>query len=73
MMPDNKKGFMDYARKAGYNPEDFESVYVLKRSDLYYALNKDTPEWIADELQEVLDGIKEEGLYQKILDKYRNI
>ncbi len=70
LTPDDKKGFMDYARLSGYNPDDFESVYVLNKRDLYYAFNKDTPDWIVEELQHALDSLKKEGTYRKILEKY---
>ena len=53
--------------KMGYDPDEFEVIHVLKRSDLYLALHKDTPDSIVTRLQALLDQIKQDGTYDKIL------
>ena len=40
LTPDNRRGFIGYTREAGYNPDDFESVYVLNTDYISYAFNE---------------------------------
>ncbi len=54
----------------GLNPGDYETVYVLSESHLYYAFHKDTDQALIDQLQKVLDDMKADGTYQAIVDKY---
>ena len=51
-------------------PSDFEVIYILKRSDLYLALNKNTPDVIVKRLQQVFDSIVADGTHKDILAKY---
>ncbi|MDM8537118.1 ABC transporter substrate-binding protein [Desulfobacterales bacterium HSG17] len=57
-------------RENGYDSNEYESVYVLKEGQLYFALNAKTPDYLIQKLQQALDDLKTEGLHQKILDKY---
>ncbi len=52
------------------NPADYETVYVLKEGELYYAFNKDADSALIAQLQKALDEIKASGQYQQIVDKY---
>ncbi|NCC97507.1 MAG: transporter substrate-binding domain-containing protein [Synergistales bacterium] len=52
------------------NPSDYETVYALSESHLYYAFHKDTDQALIDQLQKVLDEMKADGTYQAIVDKY---
>lgn len=54
----------------GFDPNDYETVYIMKTKDFYYAFNLKTPQSLINILQKALDQIKEEGDYQKILDTY---
>jgi len=54
----------------GFNPEDYEVVYVLSSAELDYAFHKDTDPAIIEQLQKALDEMKADGSYQAILDKY---
>lgn len=57
-------------KASGLNPSEYETVYVLEQGEVYYALNKNTPESLIQKLQKALDEIKKNGDYQKIMDKY---
>ena len=57
-------------KQSGLNPNDYETVYVLKKGNLSFAFNKNTPDKTIHKLQKILDGLKKDGTYQKILDKY---
>lgn len=64
-----------WSRQAGVDPEMFETVYVVKQGDLYYALNRETPPEVVDKLQKGLDMLKQtdaEGRsrHQQILANY---
>lgn len=55
---------------AGMNPDDFETVYILKSGTLQYAFNKDTPDALIGDFQKALDAVKAKGIQQQIVDKY---
>jgi len=57
-------------KKEGFNTEDFETVYVLQEGSHYFAFHKDTPDSLIMKIQSVLDEIKKEGEYDRILEKY---
>ena len=52
------------------NQADYEPVYVLTESELYYAFHKDTPDIFIQKMQKTLDKVKNDGEYQKIIDNY---
>ena len=52
------------------DPKEFEVVYILKKSKLYYAFNKKTDDKIVKAYQKALNEIKKNGIYKKIISKY---
>lgn len=54
----------------GFKVDEYETVYVLKEGELYFAFHKDTPEGLLQQLQDALDVLKAQGAHQKIIDKY---
>ncbi len=50
--------------------DDYEVVYILKRTEIYYAFNLNTPTSIIKVLQSALDELKKDGTYQKIENRY---
>ena len=64
-----------FIKKNGYNVDDFETVYILKEADLYYAFHKDTPASLIQKFQNALDRLKiknnqNQSEYDKILNYY---
>ncbi len=57
-------------KQNGLNPNDYETVYVLKKGKLSFAFNKNTPDKVVNQIQKAIDEVKKDGTYQKILDKY---
>ncbi len=57
-------------KEQGFPPEEYETVYVLNESELYFAFSKDTPDEVTQQFQNALDALKDDGTYQKILDTY---
>lgn len=57
-------------KQQGFDVMQYETVYVLKTGELYYAFNSETSDQIIHKLQESLDELKRTGEYQKIRDKY---
>jgi ABC-type amino acid transport substrate-binding protein len=45
-------------KNSGEDPEDYEEVYILKASDLYFAFHKDTPDSFINKFQESLEAVK---------------
>ena len=61
--------------KLGIDPDDYETVFLLKNPKLYLALHKDTDRMVVNRLQASLDGIKRPGadglaLFDRIVGKY---
>ncbi|MBF0303167.1 MAG: transporter substrate-binding domain-containing protein [Desulfamplus sp.] len=57
-------------KQQGFDVNLYETVYVLKAGELYYAFHKDMPEDVIKKMQEALDALKKDGEYQKIRDAY---
>lgn len=57
-------------RKMGYDPDQFEMIHLLKQSDLYLALHRNTPNSVVTLLQSHLDQMKTDGTHAKILKSY---
>lgn len=66
----NEVAFQWMVAKHGLNKNDFETVFVLHEGQLYFALNKDTPDSIVSKLQGSLDSLKKAGDVQRIIDGY---
>jgi len=49
---------LDFLQSLNLNTSDFEAVYTLSRSQLYYAFNIDTQQKIIDDLQQKLDAFR---------------
>ncbi len=65
-----------FIRQQGFNHQDFESVYTLHDSQLYFTFSKDVPASVIAEVQQGIDRIKLEKnhlgqtRYQEILQNY---
>lgn len=66
------EAFASDADKLGLNQADFEKVYTVDSSEVSIAFHKDTPNWIIQKFQKAFDDIKAEGVYDRILEKYRS-
>jgi ABC-type amino acid transport substrate-binding protein len=58
------------AKKAGLDSSDIEIVYEIKTKEYYIAFSKDTPDEEIQKWQAALDAMRQDGTYEKILDKY---
>jgi len=54
----------------GFNPDNYEIIYVLQKSMLWYAFNIETPDHVIQKMQDTYDNLAGQGEYQKILDYY---
>lgn len=54
----------------GYSLDDFEVVYVFKKSTIYYAFSKNISNKLIDRIQKAFDEIKVSDEYKKIVDRY---
>ena len=55
---------------AGMTPSDYETVYVLSKSFLYFAFSLDTPNEYVSKLQKGIDLIESNGKLESIKSKY---
>ena len=58
------------ALKHGLSPDDYETVYVLRETPIYYAFHRDIPPILFHDFQKALNRVKASPRYQEILDKY---
>ena len=62
------------AKLQGVNPEDMKVAYVIiKDQHKYIAFSKQVPDKIVQRWQDVLDEIKQDGTFEKILDKWMKL
>ena len=54
----------------GFNPNEYETVYTLKKGELYYAFHIETQDALIQKVQNALDELKKDGIYQEVLNKY---
>jgi len=59
-----------FIKQEGLNNSDFETVYTLKESDLYYAFSKDVKQGTLDLLQKSIDDVKASPEFDKIKADY---
>jgi polar amino acid transport system substrate-binding protein len=50
----------------------YEKIYTVDTSVVSYAFHKKTPDWIINKFQKALNEIKEEGVYDQIMEKYKH-
>ena len=62
--------FSLFAGREAIDTSDYESVFTLASSDLYYAFHKNAPQWIVAKFQEALDALKAEGKLDALKEKY---
>jgi hypothetical protein len=51
-------------------PDSFEPVFELTRSQIFYALSKDTPDAVVTQLQGAFDALKAEGVLAELSKAY---
>ncbi len=59
------------AKIAGFDVDKYEVIYQLAVGQLCFAFNKKTDDKIIQEWQEALDTLKKDGIYDKIMNKYK--
>ena len=58
------------AARTGLSPDDFETVYVLSETPVYYAFHLETPVSLVQTFQCALDRVKARPVYQRLLDSH---
>lgn len=57
-------------KKLGKKPGDLKKYYAIQPIKLYIGFNKETPDSIVQEFQNALDGMKKDGTYDTIVNRY---
>ncbi|MBF0228391.1 MAG: ABC transporter substrate-binding protein [Desulfamplus sp.] len=57
-------------KRLGLDPNDFEAVFLLHKTSMYYAFNKETPDSVIKTLQTAFDQLKNEGKLTEIFHSY---
>lgn len=65
-----KPGFRTVCQLAGVDPNEFEEVAHLKKSELKIAFSKETSDHIVVQWQDAFDSMREDGTLDKIKHKY---
>ena len=56
--------------RMGIDPEQFETVFVLSETPIYFAFHPDTPTRTVSEFQKALDAVKASGEYRSMLKNH---
>ncbi|MFV0350296.1 MAG: substrate-binding periplasmic protein [Halodesulfovibrio sp.] len=59
-----------FIRQAGYNPNDYERVFLLDSFDTYFAFNWDTDPQLVQKFRDAFNALKEEGKVEEIIHNY---
>lgn len=62
--------FLDYLKKENIEFNIFKSIYQLDSIDLCYAFSLDTPDFIIDKFQEIINELHKENFIRDTFDKY---
>lgn len=60
----------EIVRDAGYGMQDLEPVFTVAQTYFYIAMSRDTPASVAHAWQSTLDGMKQDGTFEKIYRSY---
>lgn len=55
--------------ESGLKKDDFESIYTLSESYLYFALHRETESHLVDTMQAALDSLREQGAIETISER----
>ncbi|MCJ2164941.1 MULTISPECIES: transporter substrate-binding domain-containing protein [unclassified Pseudodesulfovibrio] len=58
------------AERNGFSQEDFDTVFILRETPVYYAFHRATPPGIVRTFQSALDRVKAGPAYQELLNTY---
>lgn len=70
MVAYEERSWKKIAIKNDLSPDDFEIVYVLQETPVYYAFNRDVSPPEIQKFQEALNRVKATPQYQEILDRH---
>ena len=62
--------FPSILKGLGYEMNSVNASYSLMSSDYYIAFSKSTPQLMVDKWQTALDGMKNDGTYNAIMQKW---
>lgn len=57
-------------KEAGYSMDSLEPAYVIKKYEFYVAFSKDTPDEVVGAWQKVFDGMKKDGAFARIINRW---
>lgn len=60
----------EIVKKAGYNMDDLEPVFLVSKTYFYIAISLGTPAEVVAKWQSILDGMKADGTFEKIYRSY---
>ncbi len=70
MIAYEEKSWPHMLARIGLDPNDFETILVLKETPIYYAFHRNTPLEMIARFQQALDAIKDSAAYDNLLNKY---
>lgn len=70
MVAYEERSWQRMVESQGMSPDDFETLYSLKETPLYYVFHLETPDSLVQQFQGALDRVKQTPAYQGIIDTY---
>lgn len=65
-----EQGFAGLAKANGHDPDEYETVYVLRETGIYYAFHIETPRELVSRFQRAFNAVRSRPEYREILKKY---
>lgn len=66
----NKIAFLNFIKRENINENVFESIYKLDGINLCFAFSSDTPDWVIEKFQKILEVLHKEGFIRELFEKY---
>lgn len=70
IVPQTKDTTIATSKEAGIDPDEFESVFILDKLNMYYAFHKGTPDSVIRMFQSAFDDLQKDGKVIEIFNKY---
>jgi polar amino acid transport system substrate-binding protein len=67
-----KMVFENEVQSMGLSVQDYQTVFSITKSKLYYAFNKNVNDEVINQFQKTLDSLKKTPKFQQIFEKYKH-
>jgi len=70
MVAYDEQAWPDLIHRLGLDPSQFEAVFILRETPIYFAFNRNVPQAVVDQFQRALDAVRASPEFEEILRTY---